>query len=265
MKRLGLYCPRSCRSDHYAPPPRWGSDPAHDLLLPSIVPSEGFFSALTHPDYTGGFLINTILPAIGWIAWATFALAILIEIPAAFTKIKLPKIPGLQIQRKAAASLLSAVVIGITALFGGGGAMAAEPAPHDVAPVSVSAASDSPEGNAHATGSVTENQKYEIQKGDSLWKIAENKYGDPDRYTEIAEASDLTDPDIIHTGEILVVPDVKVDAPASTREPKTAPEPKDFSEATPHPSAVDDEKIQLHQRMKPNTQARQMIPRCHQH
>lgn len=210
------------------------------IFSSSIVPNEGFLSAITHPDYTGGFLINTILPLIGWIAWATFALAILIEIPAAFTKIKLPRIPGLQVQRKAAASLLGAVVIGITALFGGGGAMAAEPAPHDVAPVSVSAEAGSPEDNAHATGTVMEDQKYEIQHGDSLWKIADTKYGDPDRYPEIAEASDLTDPDIIHTGEILVVPDVEVDAPASTPKPKTAPEPEDFSEATPHPSAVDD-------------------------
>lgn len=211
-----------------------------EVFSSSIVPDEGLLSAITRPDYTGELLINTILPTIGWIAWATFALAILIEIPTAFTKIKLPKIPGLQLQRKAAASLLGAIIIGISALFGGGGAMAAEPAPHDVAPASVSATANSTDANAGASETVLEDQKYEIKHGDSLWKIAEDKYDDPDRYTEIAKASDLTDPDMIHTGEILVVPNVEVDAPASKPVPKTTPEPEEFSEATPHPSAVDD-------------------------
>lgn len=211
----------------------------------NIVPAEGLVSAIIRPDYTGGLLIHTILPAIGWIAWATFALAILIEIPSAFTKIKIPTIPGLQVQRKAAASLLSAITIGITALFGGGAAMAAEPAPVDVAPVSVAAAAHADSDTGSQAEKVMEDQKYTIEHGDSLWKIADSKYGDPDRYPEIAEANDLADPDIIHTGEILTVPDVEVEAPV-TEEPAPAPAPdptpdvQPGADAIPHPSSVDD-------------------------
>lgn len=192
----------------------------------SIVPDQGVIQAIIRPDYTGGLLIHTILPAIGWIAWATFALAILLEIPSAFTKIKVPAVPGLQVQRKAAAALLGAITIGISALFGAGGAMAAEPAAADTAPVSVSAHAD-PD---HAKGSAqttTKDEKYTIEQGDSLWKIADDKYGNPDRYTDIVDANDLSNPDVLHAGETLVVPDVEVNEPA----PEPAPVPKSESDS----------------------------------
>ena len=43
-------------------------------------------------------------------------------------------------------------------------------------------------------------------KGDSLWKIAEETYGDGERWTEIAKANKLRRPNLIQVGEELELP-----------------------------------------------------------
>lgn len=49
---------------------------------------------------------------------------------------------------------------------------------------------------------------YEIQKGDSLWKIAKEAYGDGNRYNEIFEANKevIQDPDLIFPGQMIRIP-----------------------------------------------------------
>ena len=47
---------------------------------------------------------------------------------------------------------------------------------------------------------------YEVVKGDSLWNIAVRAYGDGYRWVEIARENNLANPDIIHAGNILVLP-----------------------------------------------------------
>jgi len=51
-------------------------------------------------------------------------------------------------------------------------------------------------------------QYYEIQKGDSLWKIAKTFYGDGNKYTEIFEANRevIKDPDLIFPGQKIRIP-----------------------------------------------------------
>jgi nucleoid-associated protein YgaU len=51
-------------------------------------------------------------------------------------------------------------------------------------------------------------QWYEVQKGDTLWKIAKHHYGDGSLYTEIFKANQdtLTDPDKIKPGQKLRIP-----------------------------------------------------------
>ncbi len=51
-------------------------------------------------------------------------------------------------------------------------------------------------------------QWYEVQKGDTLWKIAKQYYGDGSLYTEIFKANQdtLTDPDKIKPGQKLRIP-----------------------------------------------------------
>lgn len=49
---------------------------------------------------------------------------------------------------------------------------------------------------------------YEVQKGDSLWKIAQNAYGDGNRHGDIFEANKevIQDPDLIFPGQMLRIP-----------------------------------------------------------
>ncbi len=55
---------------------------------------------------------------------------------------------------------------------------------------------------------VIEDLFYEIQKGDSLWKIAEIYYKDGSRYKEIFEANRevIKDPDKIYPGQMIRIP-----------------------------------------------------------
>lgn len=47
---------------------------------------------------------------------------------------------------------------------------------------------------------------YTVVSGDTLWAIAERFYGDGNRYPEIAQASGVANPDLIHPGQVLTIP-----------------------------------------------------------
>lgn len=47
---------------------------------------------------------------------------------------------------------------------------------------------------------------YTVQTGDSLWGIAQKFYGNGNRYSEIASANDIANPDLIYAGEVLKIP-----------------------------------------------------------
>lgn len=48
--------------------------------------------------------------------------------------------------------------------------------------------------------------KYEVQKGDSLWSIAVRTYGDGYQWTRIANENNLSHPSLIHIGNVLTIP-----------------------------------------------------------
>jgi nucleoid-associated protein YgaU len=49
-------------------------------------------------------------------------------------------------------------------------------------------------------------RSYTVEPGDTLWAIAERFYGDGGKYQVIADASGITNPDLIHPGEVLTIP-----------------------------------------------------------
>ncbi|MFD0366132.1 LysM peptidoglycan-binding domain-containing protein [Nocardia sp. GCM10030253] len=49
-------------------------------------------------------------------------------------------------------------------------------------------------------------QTYTVEPGDTLWAIAERFYGDGNRYQEIANASGISNPDVIDVGQVLTIP-----------------------------------------------------------
>lgn len=48
---------------------------------------------------------------------------------------------------------------------------------------------------------------YTVIAGDTLWAIAERFYGDGSKYPKIAAASGIANPDLIHPGQVLTIPD----------------------------------------------------------
>ncbi|TDC48306.1 LysM peptidoglycan-binding domain-containing protein [Jiangella ureilytica] len=165
--------------------------------LPDSVPSWGdVTSALTEPD--DGSLFLQALLWIAWLGWISFAVGLLVEIPAALSGRKAPRLPALRFQQRAAAGLLAAVaaafVVGPV-----GAATAAEPvqppapqrapvttaqAPAQAAPeVATTEAAPATEAATPAMAQRT----HTVQRGESLWRIAEQELGDGMRWPEIAE------------------------------------------------------------------------------
>ncbi|WP_421611613.1 5'-nucleotidase C-terminal domain-containing protein [Agrobacterium tumefaciens] len=79
-------------------------------------------------------------------------------------------------------------------------APAATPAPAPAAPAATAPATTTAAAAAAAAS------KYVVAKGDSLWKIAAEKYGDGALWTRIAKANTLKHPNHIEIGEELEVP-----------------------------------------------------------
>jgi LysM repeat protein len=47
---------------------------------------------------------------------------------------------------------------------------------------------------------------YTVVSGDTLWAISERFYGDGSKYQQIANASGIANPDLIHPGQVLTIP-----------------------------------------------------------
>lgn len=54
-----------------------------------------------------------------------------------------------------------------------------------------------------------------VNKGESLWMISEKYYGDGYAWSKIAEANNLTSPDLVEEGQTLTIPKVENIAAAS--------------------------------------------------
>jgi 5'-nucleotidase / UDP-sugar diphosphatase len=80
-------------------------------------------------------------------------------------------------------------------------APAATPAPAPAAPAATAPAATTTPAAAAAAAS-----KYVVEKGDSLWKIAAEKYGDGALWSRIAKANTLKHPNHIEIGEELELP-----------------------------------------------------------
>jgi nucleoid-associated protein YgaU len=97
-------------------------------------------------------------------------------------------------------------------------------------PNSAPASTDRPAAVAQSEQPAT----HVVERGESLWEIADERLGEPARYREIAEASAstvqpdgdrLTDPDHIEPGWSLTIPPTPTAAPADAPEPVETPAP----------------------------------------
>ncbi|MFF1560972.1 LysM peptidoglycan-binding domain-containing protein [Streptomyces sp. NPDC058279] len=183
-------------------------------------PGVAALSHLLSTDDSGQVFLLALAVA-GWIGWALFAIAVLLEIPAQLRGRSAPQIRGLVGQR-AAATLVGAVLLALPA--GTALAAPATAAPAPAAPTSASAAAVPGTDNAISarasttqeagTGVVTHTVR-DMRPAESLWSIAEQVLGDGERWTDIAalnEGHTMTDGTIfradqpIQPGWILTLP-----------------------------------------------------------
>jgi len=124
------------------------------------------------------------------------------------------------------------VLLSILVLVAGASFGAKAPVAKDVKSDAVAA---QPSGTASAQGADT---SYTIVKGDTLWALAEEKYGDPWVWSKLWQVnkSSISDPNIILANQVLVIPDksrlkdIVVDVPGPVSgmpvfTPKTEAEP----------------------------------------
>lgn len=154
-------------------------------------------SILSSPDATGSVLIG-LIKIVGWVAWLTFAIAVVIEVVAALRGHRSPHVRGLGAQQRAAAVLVGAVITMLVAAPSVSPAMAAT-TPVEVAetgtvvtaPVSSEAVlpADVSTGGTERKAGADEAPAptYTVQPGDSLWRIAEQTLGDGARFKQIAD------------------------------------------------------------------------------
>ncbi|KRA30990.1 MULTISPECIES: LysM peptidoglycan-binding domain-containing protein [unclassified Nocardioides] len=201
------------------------------LLAIDATPDPGAFSwpRLTAPD--DGTLALEVITAVCWAAWAVFTCQLLASIVFQLRGMRAPRLPGLAVPQLAAnqlvatAALLFVAVPAVAAFLPQPRAQAsatAAPLPEPRLTVDLdqvaataghtAAAADVAEATTpKETGTTVERttERYTVKRGDSLWKIAEQRLGDGTRYVELVDLNrGVLDgrPDFLRPGTVLHVP-----------------------------------------------------------
>jgi DNA-binding SARP family transcriptional activator len=206
------------------------------------------------------------LAVVVWITWATLVASIAVEIPAALSGHHAPRLPVAGIFQPVTGRLVAAVIVACLSLA---------PRPGHTAPAGASAgpplvgrrpvatlvladttltARTDPISAAAATTAATQpppptapqpattSDNYVVQRGDTLWGIAQRELGDPLRWSEIYQLNQgrpqpggvtLTDPHWIDPGWTLVLPTT---ATPSSPTPSTAAPTPPSKPAAPAPT-----------------------------
>lgn len=187
------------------------------LIAIDAIPDPGAFtwSKLTAQD--DGTLALQVITAICWIAWAVFTCQLLASIVSQARGIRTPRLPGLAVPQLAAdrlvaaAALLFVAVPTVSTVLPQPRAHAAVTAPVPDEPqvaVAVDAPAE-PRAEDHAQTVQPETERYTVKRGDSLWKIAEERLGDGTRYVELVALNEAVldgRPDFLLPGTVLKVP-----------------------------------------------------------
>ncbi|MFI0242568.1 BTAD domain-containing putative transcriptional regulator [Streptomyces sp. NPDC016845] len=135
---------------------------------------------------------------VGWLAWASFLLSVLLEIPAQLRGVRTPRLPGMQISQRAAAALVGSLLV----LLPTGTALAASPAqaaPRAATSVSAEAAPGprtQVQTATHTGGAQAPQARHDTytvrdtRPAESLWSIAERLYGHGEAYTHLTDANE---------------------------------------------------------------------------
>ena len=218
------------------------------VYLPDRTPGWGqLWDRVTSPD--DGTLLLLVLAAVAWITWAAFSVSVLVELVASARRLRAPSIPLLGgFQRTASrllatAGILLATTTSVTLPVTPAAAAGALVVPlDDVAPPptlqQATTKAPTPDERPATVVSTTDSgtlPTVTVQRGDTLWDIAEHHLGDPLRYTEIRDLNHgrtqpdgrhLRDADWILPGWTLLLPAdaTDTDAPITTTSTTAADE-----------------------------------------
>ena len=220
--------------------------------LPAEVPSlSQIGDALRDTYIPDEFLVN-VLAVVCWLVWIELVASLLVEAVAYARGRKAGAVPFAGGLQRGAARLIATVallgsLLATKGVSGSGGlGLRALVPPASQQPLVTMAADEATEERAARAGAEVGSRlaaapTYEVQRRDTLWDIAERHLGDPFRWQEIFHLNQgrvqpdgrcLTDPDLIHAGWRLELPD---DATGLASSPGP-PEPRQ-SAAPPAPPA----------------------------
>jgi LysM repeat protein len=184
--------------------------------LPDHVPAlSEIGNALTTRD--DGQLFLRALAVVGWLGWATFALSVLVEVPARALRIPVPRLPGMRRQQRMAAALIGgvALIIGASPAMASAAAATAPPTSYAAAPYTPAAVSAPAAAAWERTAAAAADEDpvpvYRVERGDYLGHIADRYLGEFDRYPELAKLNKIRDADLIRPGQMLHLPDGAAD------------------------------------------------------
>ena len=94
----------------------------------------------------------------------------------------------------------------------------------------------SPQATTLSTGEQVQLENYTVKKGDTLWDIAGVKMGNPNNWPALfsLNKAQISNPNLIHPGQVLMVPQKIQVAPTVPQQPMPSPEPV----APPSPAPV---------------------------
>lgn len=190
-----------------------------------------FPGVLLTPD--NGAVLLGLLTLLGWLAWGVFTLSVLGELVGLLSG-RRPRVrlPGLSRPQAFASVLLISVAAMLAAPAASSSAL---PPPADTNPAPGPDRAATAERTPPAPSGQERWLRHRVQRGESLWSIAEQHYGDGRQWSRIVEANPfVADPDEIEVGWLLTVPGIrpapdpapappKAPPPASAPTPETAP------------------------------------------
>ncbi|OYO16596.1 hypothetical protein CGZ93_17705 [Enemella dayhoffiae] len=211
-----------------------------------------FPEVLLTPD--NGAILLGALTVLGWAAWAVFTLSVLSEIVRVLSRQRIRiTLPGLGRPQAA----MSVLVLSVAAMIAAPAVSHAQPPPAHTrsvpAPDHVGQRTPAPTPAVPERSSPQSDQwqRHRVQRGESLWSIAEQHYGDGRMWAKIAAANQslIDDPDEIEIGWLLALPGIPKAPPAkpAPAEPPPAPgavasdPPAAVPSGQPAPAAPSDE------------------------
>ncbi|NUR60278.1 MAG: LysM peptidoglycan-binding domain-containing protein [Catenulispora sp.] len=163
-----------------------------DLLPSTVVKPSVMWDALRRPDDGHLFLQGLYLAA--WVGWFLFFMSVFLEIVAQLQHRAALRLPGLGWLQRGVGTLVTAAVVIVASpvaamadapgdLHAGGGVAATQAVVHGAGGYDVA------RGGAMREAEV-DNPTYTVRPGDSLWRIAQEQLGDPNRFADIAKLND---------------------------------------------------------------------------